>query len=161
MVWFILAFIVAIIIGIKEQSFGYFATGLFIGCLVAFIIGCLVRETMPDQFEVIREEKLIKLGDEKPYITVMNNDGTTSNPTLVFTVLGKDDKVVTYKISVKSNNTGKMKTIVETDLIEPKYVRQKMRPMYEYWELFAINFSSSEYVLYVPSGSIEYDYNVK
>lgn len=164
MIWFILALIVALVVLIKNKKFGEFLFTLGVGCAVAFGVGMVIREVIPDQYEVIREEKLVLLQKEDSYVTIMNIDassGWSNKPTMVFTVIGKDDAIVTYRTSVTSDFNENSITIIETNVIEPKYVRQKMRPMYESWEWFTINFSPSRYILYVPEGGIEYDYNVK
>lgn len=163
MIWFLLAFVISVVIGIKESGFAEFMLSLIIGCFIALLICVVIREAMPDQYVILREEKLVKVNSEEPYVSVMNNDASTgrdsTSPTLVFSAIESNGSIVTYRTSVKSGYVSK--TIVETDSIEPKYVRQKMRPMYKYWQWFAVNFASSEYVIYVPKGGINYDYNVK
>lgn len=162
MIWFILALIVSLVILIKEKSFGSFLCSLCIGCAIALVVGCSIRAIMPDQFEIIREERLIKINDDESYVSIMNNDNSVSDscPTLVFTVETKEGSIATYKTDL-TDDFGIMKIIIETDSVEPKYVRQKMRPMYEYWRWFSVNLSGSRYILYIPKDSLEYDYNVK
>lgn len=166
MVWFGLALVVAIIIGIYGHNTyaGFiqcFLVSLFCGCIVAFFICIIIRQAIPDTYETIYSAKLIQTNDNYDVKVMALNNRNANDLTYVFTAQYANGEVST----IKKNNSGFSSEnhllIVETDKIEPLYVRQKARPIMKDWWMICINLAPSEYTIYVPKDKILYDYNIK